>query len=129
MTPSLQFLPGFDVMHIEHYFFNDTDAIREIFKITHDNLGGDMAKIPLAIDKGDIEGLRSVLHTIKPIFNFIGLPAIEENLNRFYELSKQVNTVEELQESYEQLWPELMQSLELIGAQNALFEAHSNAMT
>jgi hypothetical protein len=122
MTQTEVFLPAFDASRIEAYFFHDFDAIKEIFKITNDYLGEDLNKIPRAFAENDIDQLQHVLHSIKPLFNFIGLPLIEQEVNDFYNRSMQTTSVESLQADYTALWPKLLNAQKLIEQQHYLFQ-------
>ncbi len=122
MNEPLQFLPGFDAAYINNYFFNDPDSIKEIFKITGENLGADIDKLHKAIAGNDLEGLRSILHSIKPVFNFVGMPVIEAEVSAFYTLSKQEESVNALKEDFLIFWPKLQEARMLIARQNELFD-------
>jgi hypothetical protein len=122
MTQTEIFLPAFDAPRIEAYFFNDFDAIREIFKITNDNIGEDLNKIPKAFAENDISELQHVLHSIKPLFNFIGLPVLEEEINDFYNRSMKTTSVEHLKGDFDMVWPKLLNAQKLIEEQHYIFE-------
>jgi HPt (histidine-containing phosphotransfer) domain-containing protein len=125
MTHSITFLPGFNASQIEKYFFNDADAIKEIFKITNDNLTNDLNRIAIAIEENDITELQRVLHSIKPVFNFIGLPVLEAEILGFYKLSLQATTIANIKHIYSKVWPELLNANKLIAAQHQLFETQT----
>ncbi len=125
MTQTDIFLPAFDARRIEAYFFNDFDAIRQIFKITNDYLSDDLEKIPKAFEDNDIAQLQHVLHSIKPMFNFMGLPVIEKEINEFYNRSMKATSVENLKPDFALVWPKLMNAQKLIEEQHYLFELHT----
>jgi hypothetical protein len=116
------FLPAFDASRIEAYFFHDFDAIKEIFKITNDNLGYDLEKLPRAFEEDDITQVQYVLHTIRPLFNFIGLPVIEQEIDTFYTRSMKETSTESLKNGFDMLWPKLQNAQKLIEEQHYLFE-------
>jgi hypothetical protein len=122
MTQTEIFLPAFDADRIEAYFFHDFDAIKEIFKITNDNLGYDLDKLPKAFEENDITQVQYVLHTIRPLFNFIGLPAVEQEINEFYNRSMKTTSVENLKTYFAIVWPKLLNAQKLIEEQHFLFE-------
>jgi hypothetical protein len=122
MTQTEIFLPAFDASRIEAYFFHDFDAIKEIFKITNDNLGFDLCKLPKAFEEDDVIQVQYVLHTIRPLFNFIGLPAIEQEIDIFYTRSMKTKSVENLKADFDILWPKLQHAQKLIEKQHCLFE-------
>jgi HPt (histidine-containing phosphotransfer) domain-containing protein len=58
---------------------NDSAFIRKIFQSFLDNgLDGDLRQIESCLSSGDTDGLRKVIHKIKPAFGFVGLTSIEE---------------------------------------------------
>jgi hypothetical protein len=122
MAHTITFLPGFNAMQIENYFFHDTEAIKEIFRITNDNLVIDLHKISRSIEENDIPCLQHTLHSIKPVFNFIGMPVLEEEILGFYKLSLQPAAPDSIKKAYAQLWPKLLHASRLIADQCRLFE-------
>jgi hypothetical protein len=128
MTRTITFLPAFNDVQIRNYFFNDDEAIREIFKVTSDNLGLDLKKLLKAIEENNITELQHVLHSIKPVFNFIGLPALEEEVFTLYKLSMQARHIENIKTAYIQLWPKLVDAKKQIEAQHKLFEMQKEAV-
>jgi hypothetical protein len=116
------FLPAFDAHRIESYFFDDFDAIKEIFKVTHENIGYDLKKIAEAFTENDVEQLEHTLHDIKPLFNFIGLPEVERLINELYSLSLKAASTESLKDAHAIIWPALLDAQKLIEAQHHLFE-------
>jgi HPt (histidine-containing phosphotransfer) domain-containing protein len=114
-------LPVFDVAKIEQYFSNDYGAIREVFGLVHEDLPNDLAALHSAFAAKDIVAMRRTLHTIKPIFNFIGLPAVETALNDFHILCKECASAAELEQPFSHLWPQLLAAMEMIAAQHRLF--------
>lgn len=58
---------------------NDHAFIQKIFQSFLDNgLDGDLQQVESCFTSGDTDGLRKVIHKIKPAFGFVGLTSIEE---------------------------------------------------
>ena len=58
---------------------NDHTFIQKIFQSFLDNnIDGDMQQIQSCFTSGDTEGLRKVVHKLKPAFGFVGLTSVEE---------------------------------------------------
>ena len=58
---------------------NDRAFIQKIFRSFLDNgLDEDLRQIESCLASGDTEGLRKVIHKLKPAFGFVGLTSIEE---------------------------------------------------
>jgi hypothetical protein len=122
MNQSLPFLPAFNAPRVERYFCNDADSIKEMFKVTSDNLCHDLNKLNRAFQDNDITGIQAVIHTIMPIFNIIGLPAVEKEINSFHNLCIQTDSAESLTPAFSALWPKLESARVLIDKQCSLFE-------
>jgi HPt (histidine-containing phosphotransfer) domain-containing protein len=122
MNQSLPFLPAFNAARVEKYFCNDFEAIKEMFKVTNDNLDNDLDMLFTAIHENDITGVQNVAHTILPIFNIIGLPAAERAVIHFHDVCMKTASTESLKEAFSSLWPQLENARELINEQCALFE-------
>lgn len=58
---------------------NDHIFIQKIFQSFLDNnIDGDIQQIESCFTSGDTDGLRKVIHKLKPAFGFVGLTSIEE---------------------------------------------------
>jgi HPt (histidine-containing phosphotransfer) domain-containing protein len=58
---------------------NDHAFIQKIFQsFLGNNIDGDMQQIHSCFTSGDTEGLRKVVHKLKPAFGFVGLTSVEE---------------------------------------------------
>jgi HPt (histidine-containing phosphotransfer) domain-containing protein len=58
---------------------NDHAFIQKIFQSFLDNnIDGDLQHIESCFTSGDTEGLRKVVHKLKPAFGFVGLTSVEE---------------------------------------------------
>jgi hypothetical protein len=123
MNQSLPFLPAFNAPRVERYFCNDAEAIKEMFKVTSDNLCHDLNRLNSAFQENDITGIQTVIHTIMPIFNIIGLPAVEKEINNFHHLCMQADSAKGLTIAFCVLWPKLEGARVLIDKQCSLFEA------
>jgi hypothetical protein len=123
MNQSLPFLPAFNAHRVERYFCNDAEAIKEMFKVTSDNLCHDLDRLNKAFQDNDITGIQTIIHTIMPIFNIIGLPAVEKEINNFHCLCIQADSAESLTIAFCVLWPKLESARDLINNQCLLFEA------
>lgn len=122
MAQSKDFLPPFDVVKIENYFFDDYSSIAVFFKIISENLDEDINKIASGFSNNDIIALKDTLHAIKPIFGIIGLPHIQKKVDEFYALCKQCNSMDDVRPLYEKLRPMLQEAKELISAQSQIFQ-------
>lgn len=58
---------------------NDYTFIQKIFQSFLDSgLDGDLQQVESCFTSGDTDGLRKVIHKLKPAFGFVGLTSIEE---------------------------------------------------
>jgi hypothetical protein len=122
MNQTVELLPDFDAARIERYFQSDLDIIKEIFKVTSDNLGSDLEKLENGYKTKNFNDVKEAIHTVMPIFNILGLPDVEKTINNFNELCGKSTTVDELENDFENLWHQLTNAFNLINKQSSLFE-------
>jgi hypothetical protein len=122
MQEQLPFLPAFNAQRVQRYFCNDFEAIKEIFKVTNDNLGNDLDRLFTAIQEKDIDGAQDAVHTILPIFNIIGLASAERAVIQFHDICMKTVSPASLKEAFSNLWPHLESARKLIAEQCTLFE-------
>ena len=64
---------------LSNLYENDHAFIQKIFQSFLDNnFDGDVQQIESCFTSGDTDGLRKVIHKLKPAFGFVGLTSIEE---------------------------------------------------
>jgi hypothetical protein len=122
MNQTVELLPDFDAARIERYFQSDFDIIKEIFKVTSENLGSDLEKLENGYNTKNFDDVKEAIHTVMPIFNILGLPEVEKTINHFNELCCKSSSVDELDNDFENLWHQLTNAFNLIIEQNNLFE-------
>jgi hypothetical protein len=123
MTQTINFLPSFNANHIEEYFSHDFDAIKSIFETANESLEADLDQIQSSFHNNDIESLEAAIHSIKPIFNILGLPYLEQQIISFHNKCLISSSVKSLKISFEQLWPELIKGKMLVYEQNRMFNS------
>ena len=68
-----------DPVILSNLYENDYAFIQKIFQSFLDSgLDGDLQQVDTCFTSGDTDGLRKVIHKLKPAFGFVGLTSIEE---------------------------------------------------
>lgn len=88
--------------------------IEEIFKTTLDQLNTVVSEIPGAFNNKDINGLRTIIHKIKPAFGFTGFLKTEKACKVFEDACIQETNADELTVLYHSLWPLLLQTMNIM---------------
>lgn len=115
-------LSEFDTQHIDRYFGNDLQMIKEIFEIADNYFEIDLVNIRHAFYKREIDLLQNAIHTIKPTFHTLGLLNLEKEINGFYCSCIDQTCFDKLENTFLQLWPKLVNTHLLIGEQVRLFK-------
>jgi hypothetical protein len=123
MNKPEHFLAEFDALHINSYYGNDPEMIKEIFEIADNYFEKDLVDIHYAFYKRQIDLLQNAIHTIRPTFHSLGLLTIEKEINKFYCLCGNNSCFEKLESAFLQLWPKLVNTHLLIGEQVRLFKS------
>ena len=68
-----------DPVILSNLYENDYAFIQKIFQSFLDSgIDGDLQQVDTCFTSGDTDGLRKVIHKLKPAFGFVGLTSIEE---------------------------------------------------
>src|SRR5688572_9373686 len=93
---------------LETFYENDLTLIQKIFNsFLNSGIDEDIQLIERCFASGDLDGLRKVIHKIKPAFGFVGMPAIEEKCRNLEVLCTQVRSTKDLTENVKDLLPDL----------------------
>jgi HPt (histidine-containing phosphotransfer) domain-containing protein len=83
---------------------NDHAFIQKIFQSFLDNnIDGDMQQIEFCFTSADTDGLRKLIHKLKPAFGFVGLTSIEERCREMELLCVSSRSLNELTEKIKDL--------------------------
>ena len=83
---------------------NDRAFIQKIFRSFLDNgLDEDLRQIESCLALGDTQGLRKVIHKLKPAFGFVGLTSIEEQCREMELLCANGRSLNDLTEKITEL--------------------------
>jgi HPt (histidine-containing phosphotransfer) domain-containing protein len=83
---------------------NDLAFIQKIFRSFLDNgLDEDLRQLDSCLTSGDTDGLRKVIHKLKPAFGFVGLTSIEEQCREMELLCVSGNSLSDLTEKINDL--------------------------
>ena len=96
---------------------NDFVYIEEIFQSSLVELNESIPLIEASYTSGDLPGLKSVSHKIKPLFGFTGLLKIQTLLQEFEDVCSTYESVAALRDFYEELHKALLSGQSILAAE------------
>lgn len=88
-----------DPVILSNLYENDYTFIQKIFQSFLDSgLVGDLQQVESCLASGDTDGLRKVIHKLKPAFGFVGLTSIEEQCREMESLCVNDRSLHDLTE-------------------------------
>lgn len=97
------FSGGFDTEYLRELYDNDMDMIMEMFGTSIETIRAEVASSIAHYHNGDTGSLRRVFHKIKPVFGYVGLNYLQEQVHDFENTCSRVSGVEQLSRDYERL--------------------------
>lgn len=91
---------------------DDFSYIEEIFKTTLDQLNVVILDIPVSFNNQDVEGLRKIIHKIKPAFGFTGLLNTQKACKDFEDACINIKEADQLTNLYLPFWTVISESME-----------------
>src|SRR5690242_3785782 len=93
-----------DPVILSTLYENDHAFIRKIFQSFLDSgLDGDLQQVESCFTSNDTDGLRKVIHKLKPAFGFVGLTSIEEQCREMELLCVNARSLNDLTEKITEL--------------------------
>ena len=106
---------------------DDYPYITQVFSDTIEELENALMAFAMAFNKGEVSGLRTAAHKIKPLFGFTGLLSVQDEVSNFESQCGKVFRVEILSGEYDSLMEEINRSRQiLINEQKRLLEHSVN---
>lgn len=93
----------FDNDYLDELYGNDIYTMMEIFESSISSLTSEVNKGIYHYHNGDVESLRKVFHKIKPLFGYVGLPALQEYVHDFENKCSIAANVEQIRSDYEKI--------------------------
>jgi len=93
-----------DPVILSNLYENDYAFIQKIFQSFLDSgIDGDLQQVDTCFTSGDTDGLRKVIHKLKPAFGFVGLTSIEEQCREMELLCANGRSLNDLTEKITEL--------------------------
>jgi len=93
-----------DPVILSNLYENDYAFIQKIFQSFLDSgLDGDLQQVDTCFTSDDTDGLRKVIHKLKPAFGFVGLTSIEEQCREMELLCANGRSLNDLTEKITEL--------------------------
>lgn len=113
----------FDTRYLSELYADDTETAMEMFSSSIWHISLEMKNAVENYRSGDLEGVRKVFHKIKPLFGYVGLPALQEHVQTFERKCLTVENVESVRRDYEELITVIGDTLQML--QQELNNMHS----
>lgn len=103
---------------------DDYGYISEVFGDTLDELEGALMAFAMAYNAGEVVGLKTAAHKMKPLFGFTGLLSVQDAVGNFENLCGKAVKVEGLSTSYESLLEQVNRSKQVLRSEQKRLQQH-----
>lgn len=93
----------FDSAYLSDLYGGDLETAMEIFESSIHHISIELNIAVSRFNSADTEALRRVFHKMKPLFGYVGLPALQDYVQRFEQRCEDVKHIEELRKEYEDI--------------------------
>jgi len=97
------FSGGFDTEYLWELYDNDINTIMEMFGSSIEAIRAEVTNSIVHFRDGDPEALRRVFHKIRPVFSYVGLNYLQEQVHDFENKCSLTTGTESLSSDYERL--------------------------
>lgn len=104
----------FDTSFLSELYGGDMESAREIFDTSVHHLSLELKNAINHFNNGDLVALRRVFHKIKPLYGYVGLPALHDHVLRFENKCAEVSDTNELRYEFERMTATIGDSLHVL---------------
>jgi Hpt domain len=104
----------FDTSFLSELYGGDMESAREIFDTSVHHLSLELKNAINHFNNGDLVALRRVFHKIKPLYGYVGLPALHDHVLRFENKCAEVSDTDELRYEFEKMTATIGDSLHVL---------------
>jgi hypothetical protein len=104
----------FDTSFLSELYGGDMESAREIFDTSVHHLSLELKNAINHFNNGDLVALRRVFHKIKPLYGYVGLPALHDYVLRFESKCAEVSDTDELRYEFEKMTATIGDSLHVL---------------
>ena len=119
---SFIFSPEFDAAGIMALYGEDYTYIAEVFETVMADYDQLVQHIMAAYASKDIQALKSAVHKIKPVFGFVGLPAVQQQCQLFETICLSAPSFDRISSDFSSLRNKINSSKSIIEAQKTRLE-------
>jgi HPt (histidine-containing phosphotransfer) domain-containing protein len=117
----------FDSAYLSELYANDIDTAQEIFESSINHIAIELNIAMSRFNSGDLEALRRVFHKMKPLFGYVGLPLLQDYVQRFEQRCSDVKHIEELRKEYEDIISVIGDTLDMLRQELYRMKSFNNA--
>ena len=118
----------FDALSLNEIYAGDIATAAEVFSGTPERIREAVHLAADLLQAGDREGLRRMVHRIKPVFGYVGLPNVLECTQGFEDLCHPEMSEEALTSAFTELQRMMLGAAESVCEEHARMTAHINAI-
>ncbi len=116
----------FDSSFLSELYGGDMDSAREIFDTSVHHLSLELKNALNHYNNGDVVALRRVFHKIKPLYGYVGLPALHDHVLSFENRCSNVQDISELRNEFEIITSVMGESLHVLRQELGRMRSFSN---
>jgi chemotaxis protein histidine kinase CheA len=116
----------FDTDYLQELYDNDLEMIMDIFESSITAITSEVNHGVHHYHSGDLDSLRRVFHKIKPLFGYVGLPALQEYVHDVENKCSHVNSVEDITQDYERIIGIISDTVNVLTQELARMKMYSN---
>ena len=117
----------FDSAYLSDLYGGDLDTAMERFESSINHIAIELNIAVSRFNSGDPEALRRVFHKMKPLFGYVGLPALQDYVQRFEQRCYDVKHIEELRKEYEDITSVIGDTLSMLRQELYRMQSFNNA--
>ena len=111
---SFVFNSEIDVSYLNSLYGEDYVYVQEVFDTVLHDYQSLRDNIEMSYSSGNLTALRAAVHKIKPVFGFVGLPAVQDHCQQFEQVCGAAGSPEHLAGDFESLRNKIFHSKQLI---------------
>lgn len=126
--PVFVFSGCFDALSLNEMYDGDIATAVEVFAGTPERIREAAHLAAARLKTGDREDLRRIVHRIKPVFGYVGLPRVLECVQCFEDLCNPEVSEEPLFSAFTALQRMMLDAAERVGEEHARMTTHINSI-
>ncbi len=120
------FSDHFNQLYLEQLYCGDLQGAEEVFQSAVREISSEMALAAVLFDQGDVNGVRKVYHKIKPLFGYVGLLPVQEQVQQFEDDCQRHAATGDLLHAFNQVNDTILDAMHLIREEQIKIRTFNN---